>query len=204
MITQLANNPIVAFYVLGGLLLAISVHEFAHAFLADRFGDPTPRLAGRVTLNPLAHLDPLGTLTLILFRFGWGKPVPVNNRYFRNPILDEIQVSLAGPFANLALATLMGLIIRLASSLLPTPLIEFLLVAIQINLVLMVFNLIPIPPLDGSRILRLFVPANVYLFIEQFGLFLLLFIFFLGGGLLTTLFNVTVIPLFQIITGQML
>lgn len=200
MISLLFDNPMVFAFVVIGLVSAITVHEFAHAYLADHFGDPTARRLGRVTLNPLAHLDPLGTLALLLFRFGWGKPVPVNSQYFKQPILDEIQVALAGPFANLAFATLLGIIIRIAS--LPDVLLAAFIFTIQINLVLMIFNLIPIPPLDGSRVLRLFIPPELYQFIEQFGFIILLSLIFLGGNILAELFENTVVPLSEIIIGQ--
>lgn len=199
MFWQLLSDPMSVLFIAIGLLAAITVHEFAHAWLADRFGDPTPRSAGRVTLNPLAHLDPLGTLALILVGFGWGKPVPVNNRHFRQPIIDEIQVALAGPFANLTLSVILGAVLRLFE--LPDLLTLLAVITIQINLVLMVFNLIPIPPLDGSRILRIFLPAELYQFVEQFGFILLLMLFFFGSGVLSLLFEQTVVPLAQILTG---
>ncbi len=199
MVFDLLNNPLAMVAFLAALLAAITIHEFSHAWVADRFGDPTPRLAGRVSLNPLAHLDPIGTMALLLFHFGWGKPVPVNSRYFTNPIWDEIQVSLAGPLANLALAMGAGLIYRIvpAGSLSG----EFLALLVQINIVLLIFNLIPLPPLDGSHLLRILIPDDLYAIIEQFGIFLLIGLFFFGGPLLTRLFEVTVTPLLQIILG---
>lgn len=200
MIFDLADNPIAAIPILLGLLLGITVHEFSHAFLADRLGDPTPRLLGRVTLNPLAHLDPIGTLALLLFRFGWGKPVLVESRNFRHPLTDEIQVSLAGPFANLVLAVGIGLVLRLIP--VSDVVAASAAIVIQINLVLMIFNLLPIPPLDGSRLLALFLPPAVYRVYETYGLIILLALFFLGGPILSQIFFATVIPLTQIITGQ--
>lgn len=200
MLFELINNPINVLIMVVGLLLAITVHEAAHAYLADTFGDPTPRAAGRVTLNPLAHLDPLGTLALLLFRFGWGKPVPVNSRYFARPVSDEIQVALAGPLANLMTAVLLGVLIRLVA--LPELAMAFVTITVQINLVLMIFNLLPIPPLDGSRLLKLLVSAETYLTIERYGLVIVLFIFLFGGPFIGQLFDLTVIPLTQIIIGR--
>lgn len=199
MIFDLIEQPIAFLFLALALILAITVHEFAHAWVADRLGDPTARLAGRVTLNPLAHLDLVGTLALLLFRFGWGKPVPVNDRNFKHPLIDELQVSLAGPFANLALAVATGVIVRLI--ILPELAVIFASLLVQINLVLMVFNLLPIPPLDGSRILKLFLPPELYAMIEQYGVFVILFLFFLGGNLIATLYGATVIPLTDIILG---
>lgn len=200
MLLDALHDPVLFLTLTIGLLAAITVHEFAHAVVADRFGDPTPRLHGRVTLNPLAHLDPIGTLTLLLFRFGWGKPVPVDSRHFNNPLLDEIQVSLAGPLANLALAVAIGFFYRL----IPLPALgrEIAVLVVQMNLVLMIFNLLPIPPLDGSRLLRIILSDSAYAVLEQFGTIILLGIFLIGGNLITQLYTVTVIPLAAIILGS--
>ena len=160
-------------------LLALTVHEFFHAYFADQFGDPTARHMGRLTLNPIAHLDLFGTLLpifLILTRspfvFGWGKPVIVNPNNFKKPKIDNITVSLAGPMSNFGLAVIAGLVIRFAP--LPPALEYFFATVMVINLVFMVFNLIPIPPLDGSKILSLFISESAYLLLQQFGIFLLL------------------------------
>jgi Zn-dependent protease len=127
------------------LLVAITIHEFFHAFIADKLGDPTPRSMGRLSLNPFVHLDPLGTLALFFIRFGWGKPVPIDSYNFKNPRRDEILVSLAGPLSNLLFAVICAIILRF----IPSPIFLYF---IQINLMLGVFNLLPIPPLDGSKI----------------------------------------------------
>src|SRR3989344_4785860 len=109
---SLLTNPIELLFIVPTLLIAITVHEFAHAFSADRLGDPTPRLQGRLTLNPLAHLDPLGTIMLFLVRFGWGKPVQFDPFNLRNPRRDAAIISLAGPLANVVLATISSLNLR--------------------------------------------------------------------------------------------
>jgi Zn-dependent protease len=135
------------------VLVAATVHEYAHAYAAVQLGDPTPRWLGRLTLNPLAHLDPLGTLLLLLVGFGWAKPVPVNPAHFQDPRRGVLLVAVAGPLANVCLLALLGTLYRLGlvpeagwvSSLWSRML--------NVNAVLAEFNLLPIPPLDGSRIL---------------------------------------------------
>ena len=168
---NLLNDPLVAIWVIIALLIAITIHEFSHAWTANFYGDPTAKTMGRMTLNPFAHLDFLGTIFLLLAGFGWGKPVIVNPRNFKNPVLDNIAVSLAGPISNLFLAIILGLILRLVN--LPSTLAILLEVIIFFNLVLMIFNLIPIPPLDGSKILSLFISENVFIQFQQIGIFIL-------------------------------
>jgi Zn-dependent protease len=172
------------------LLIAFTIHELAHAVTADRLGDPTPRRMGRITLNPLAHLDPLGTILLLLAGFGWAKPVMVNPMNFRgNPRTGMAIVAAAGPISNLVMAALGALIVRfgivslneLISGAFPSPGF-FLSVFIQINLILAFFNLIPIPPLDGSKILFAMLPAEwAYRLrpLEQYGFLFLMGIVFL-------------------------
>ncbi len=151
------------------LLTAFPVHEFAHAWTADRFGDDTPRMNGRLTLNPLAHLDPIGTIMMILVGFGWAKPVPINPYVLqRRSSAAPMLVSLAGPMSNLLMAILAAIPFRLglvsiqsiglaSKSILPSfP--QFLLTFIYVNLLLMLFNLIPLFPLDGEKVLEYFLP----------------------------------------------
>jgi Zn-dependent protease len=133
------------------IIIAITVHEFAHALVADRLGDPTPRAHDRLSLNPLKHLDPLGTLALFIFRFGWGKPVPIDHQNLKEPFRDQMFISLAGPASNLILAILLSFSLRLLPF---NPLLfSFFYTLININVVLAVFNLLPFHPLDGSKIL---------------------------------------------------
>ncbi|MDZ7374317.1 MAG: site-2 protease family protein [candidate division KSB1 bacterium] len=151
------------------ILLALTLHEYAHARVADSLGDPTPRLSGRLTLNPLAHLDLVGTILLFVARIGWAKPVPVNPYYFRDPRAGMLYVSLAGPAANLLTALVFGALCRFwgLRSLVPLHggalgILEMMLVlAVYINLVLAAFNLIPVPPLDGSKILAGILGGNI-------------------------------------------
>lgn len=165
------------------VLLSLTVHEFAHAATANALGDPTARWEGRMSLNPLAHLDVFGTLTLIITRrFGWAKPVPVNPAYFKNWRQGMALVGVAGPLANVVLAFIFTLPYRLGIRV-PYYLDLISYFAIIINLGLASFNLIPIPPLDGSRLLLIFLRGkNLYIYqqLEQYGQFILLFLIFTG------------------------
>lgn len=142
--------------------VAISVHEASHALAAYYFGDPTAKLHGRLSLNPLRHLDPLGTILIFLVHFGWGKPVPVNPYNLKNPRRDEAFISLSGPIANFLTAALLALPVKYwlihAVSGWGVFLLTIFAVTISLNLTLMVFNLIPIPPLDGSKVFFAFLP----------------------------------------------
>lgn len=177
------------------LLLALTLHEFAHGMVAYRLGDPTAKRAGRLTLNPLSHLDPIGTLAFFLIKIGWAKPVPVNPVYFRNPRKDMLWVALAGPVTNLALAVASAIVAKavwfiaeivpysaMAEAIL-VPFNQMLIASVWINLVLCIFNFLPIPPLDGSRILTGLLPdrlAASYLQFERFGFILILLLAFTG------------------------
>ena len=132
------------------LVFALVFHEFSHAWVANKLGDPTARYSGRLTLNPLAHLDPFGSLMILFVGFGWAKPVPVDSRYLANPRVDMMKIAIAGPAANLLLAFVGGTIIR--TGLVSGSFTLMLLLFTQINIMLAVFNMIPIPPLDGSQI----------------------------------------------------
>jgi len=185
------------------LLLGITFHEFAHAWTANRLGDPTPRLNGRVTLNPLAHFDPIGgIMTLLaivgLSPIGWGKPVPVNPYYLRYGRRGMMLTSLAGPLSNLVMAFVAALTLRLAWVAAPTGMARALTSSVglwylaynlvTLNVVLAIFNLLPIPPLDGFHILEGLAPPSwdrVLGFLERYGMWILLGLLLLGGvGLL--------------------
>jgi len=170
------------------LIIALTIHEFSHAFVADRFGDTTARNAGRLTLNPLKHLDVFGSLMLLLVGFGWAKPVPVNPYALRRRSDSALMwVSLAGPASNLLLAILAGLVLRFrlvpwtaSGSFLPSA-AEFLFTFLSINLLLMLFNLIPLAPLDGEKVLSFLLPAKMqegFAGIQRYGPILLMVLLF--------------------------
>ncbi len=168
-----------------GLLLALTFHEFSHGMVAYKLGDPTPERAGRLTLNPLAHLDVMGTIALFLFHFGWAKPVPINPHFLRNPKRDMIFIAIAGPAANFILAIIAGIIVKILSTIgqSGTILWYMMVYTMDINVILMAFNLIPIPPLDGSKILFGLTninPRTIYN-LERMGPMILLGIIILGS-----------------------
>lgn len=183
MLGELSTNPLGFLFWIIALVIAITIHEFAHALAAERLGDPTPRLMGRLTLNPLAHLDPLGTIMLLIVRFGWGKPVQFDPFNLRNPRRDSAIISLAGPASNLILATACSILMRLFITF---PLIGVLQPLIVLNVVLAVFNLVPIHPLDGFKIVGGILPeeyARQWAELEGYGMiFLIILILPLGGG----------------------
>lgn len=173
MLQSLYTNPLFFFIWISALLVAITIHEFAHAVAADKLGDPTPRIQGRLTLNPLAHLDPVGTIALILFKFGWGKPVQFDPYNLANPKRDSAIISFAGPMANLILAAALAVFIRLGVGVIILEPFVFL------NVILAIFNLVPIHPLDGGKILVGLIrderkSREIDAFLHQYGLFLLI------------------------------
>lgn len=168
----LLTSPLEFGIYIAALIMALTIHEFSHAYMAQVLGDDTAKLMGRLTLNPLAHLDLWGSILMLLAGFGWGKPVMVNPRKFQNPKFDNLTVSLAGPISNFLLAALVGLIIRFIP--MPDILVMGLSILVFFNLTLMIFNLLPIPPLDGSKILALFMRETTYMYFQQFGFYILL------------------------------
>lgn len=199
------------------LIIAITVHEFSHAYAADLLGDPTPRDQGRITLNPLAHLDPLGSILFVISGFGWGRPVMTNPYNLRSPIRNSMAiVAAAGPFSNLILALLAAIPIRLGvfntfdlpgvSGFLPS-LSSFVGFFVSVNLGLMLFNLIPVPPLDGYKIAMGVLPyemANSLSRIEQYGPMILMLLL-VSGRFGFDIFGFIMRPaqtgLFRLITG---
>jgi Zn-dependent protease len=203
-------------YQMIAFLFAISVHESAHAWTASRCGDQTARMLGRITLNPIRHIDPIGTLVMPIVAaisgftlIGWAKPTPVDPRNFRRPVFDDILTSVAGPISNFIVAT--GALFVLGAIALSSPAGHSIVDAVQegyspdlpnsvftpiamllyelmlINIVLAVFNLIPVPPLDGSHVLRHFLPESARMVYDRIGIFGLLALVYLGGNLLSGL-----------------
>lgn len=171
MISYLLENPFLFFVLLICLVISISIHEFFHAFAAFKLGDSTPKLQGRVTLNPVSHIDPLGLAAIVFFGFGWGRPVEYDIYNLRNPKRDVLIISIVGPLSNLVLAFLCFLIISFFGDL------GFLKILLQLNLVLFVFNLIPVFPLDGFNVVRGLLPYNLaYRWgeLEPYGIFILI------------------------------
>jgi len=188
-----------------GLALAVILHEVAHGYAALRLGDPTAQLAGRLTLNPIKHVDLWGTIIIPIlsgFRFGWAKPVPVNYYNLRNGKYGPVLVALAGPATNLVLMAIFGLATRFAPSTTALPVLFFYIALV--NGWLMFFNLIPIPPLDGSKILYLFLDRrpDIIQWLEQYSFFILIAILVFGRGLLTAFVAPPTAALLRFFTGM--
>jgi Zn-dependent protease len=178
-------DPLAFVLIALSLIGAISMHEYAHALAADLQGDRFPRAMGRLTPNPVRHLDPLGTLCLFLVGFGWGKPVEFRPQALSSRRFGPAIVALAGPMMNLLLATVGGLVYWGLGSPSPTDTTGlFLLVFFSINVILAVFNLLPLPPLDGSRLLTIFLPPSrqhIVFWLDRYGFLILLALVFFGG-----------------------
>jgi len=189
------------------VLFSITVHEVCHGYAAYMLGDPTAKLAGRLTLNPIKHIDIVGMLVLFITRMiGWAKPVPVDPRYFKNPRKDMMWVSLAGPASNLVLAFLFALVFKLVGGLLAAsylyPLAYMIQITIMINVGLAIFNLIPIPPLDGSHILEGLLPHDMAVtyarVVTPYGFIILLVLIF------TRVVDIVIFPIIRAIVGILL
>ncbi|MGH2774649.1 MAG: site-2 protease family protein [Actinomycetota bacterium] len=184
-------EPLAFFMLALSLVLSLSLHEFAHAFVADLQGDRLPRAMGRVTINPVRHLDPLGTLLLLLVGFGWAKPVEFRPSALRSRRFGAALVALAGPMMNLLLAFVGFVGLRVTGfdpfttqGGLTGQVATFWIFFATINIFLAVFNLIPLPPLDGSRLLTIFLPPsrqNIIYFLDKYGFFILLGLLLFGG-----------------------
>lgn len=196
LISLLFSEPMFFLTWVLAIVVGITVHEFSHALAATLLGDSTPRSMGRLSLNPLAHLDPLGTVMLLLVGFGYGKPVQFDPTQLRNPRIGSAIVGAAGPISNLLMVAFFGLCLRFFSYEVGLPegnlLLQFLVNLIQINVVLMVFNLFPIPPLDGSKVLFAILPRSLDRFktmLEHYGPWILLGLLIFGRGIFSSIFS---------------
>lgn len=192
---KLFENPIEFLLWVLAVIVALTVHEFSHGFTAKLQGDPTAELEGRVTLNPLAHIDWMGFLLLVVVGFGWAKPTPFNPYNLKYKRFGPALVALAGPISNISAAIIISLVlvvVNLFYPLEPTNLmVVFFALIIYINILLAIFNLIPIPPLDGSKILYSIVGVkrpDIIMFMERYGIWILLLLIFFGGSLISRAF----------------
>jgi len=178
------------------ILLSLTVHEFSHGWTANKLGDPTAELRGRLTLNPIAHLDVLGTILMFVVGFGWAKPVPINAMNFKDPKKGTMLVAIAGPLSNLATAVVAGIFLHymipnvltgeIAAGSIYSIVVIILVLALVYGIALAVFNMIPIPPLDGSRVMYAVLPDKLlyaYSKFERYGVLLLFALFIFGGGI---------------------
>ena len=198
------------FAVFEGLILIFSIviHEVSHGYMAERLGDPTARLAGRLTLNPLVHIDPLGSIILPLLTFfttgtvfGWAKPVPYNPYNLRNGRRGELMVAFAGPLSNLSIAVIFSILIRIGTAYgtFGDSAIQIFAVVVLVNIALAIFNLIPIPPLDGSKILFSLLPlhySGIRTFLERYSLILIIGLLFFWSSI-----SIVAVYVFQLLTG---
>ncbi len=212
MLLQLLQSSPLTFAIVAGVLLySLALHELGHAWVADRMGDKTARNLGRVTLNPLKHLDPIGTLLLLVVGFGWAKPVPIQPSNFRNYRVGMFWVSIAGILVNLTLAVIALMILAALGTNLGNlrgiasdPLRYGLFVAAQINVVLAVFNLLPVPPLDGSKILQAFLPRaaqQAMWQLERYGFLIVILVITVFREQVYGLINWVTVSLMSVILG---
>lgn len=210
MINYLFSDPLVFVIYFVSLLVAIDIHEFSHAFVADYLGDPTPRLQGRLKLDPRVHIDNIGMLFLLLFGFGWGKPVEFDPYNLKNPRKDAGIISIAGPISNLLLALILSIILRLFIFLqlnfLTTIGIMILAPIIKMNIVLGVFNILPIHPLDGFKIVGAILPedqAKEWYSLQRYGIiFLIIMILPLFSG--SSMLDKVLIPMVTFVSNLFL
>lgn len=196
LIQTLFNDPILFVLWIAAVIIALTVHEFSHALLGKLQGDPTAELEGRLTLNPLSHIDWIGFALLVFVGFGWAKPTPFNPYNLKRRKLGSALIALAGPISNMLIVLVIGaalaLVVRVTDMQATNLMIRFFLLLLEVNIILAVFNLVPIPPLDGSRLLTSLIGdryPEVVMTLDRYGTFFLIALVFLGGGILSTVFN---------------
>jgi len=206
------NSILNMILMIPGMLIAFTFHEYAHALVADKLGDKTPRFQGRLTLNPIAHIDPIGFIAVLIFSFGWAKPVQTNPSAYKNYYKDDLKVSLAGPISNflvaIVLALILGLYVRFAYGVLPSALsgvlFSMMRFALVININIGLFNLIPIPGLDGFSLLRDLSPKTFYRFEEkfyQYQMLIMLALIFVGGRIIQVPAGIIINGLLSLASG---
>ena len=188
MLISLLQTAPLTFVILAVILMfSLAWHELGHAWVANRVGDPTAKNLGRITLNPLNHLDPLGSILILVVGFGWAKPVPIQPNNFHNLRSGLFWVSIAGVLVNFIVAVVCLMLVKYAGGAMSTIAQNALLMAARINILLVIFNLIPIPPLDGSKIVQAFAPASWWrpmMQLERYGFFIIIAIVYLSGNVL--------------------
>lgn len=211
-ISLLLSEPILFFAWLAAIVIAITIHEFSHAAMAYALGDPTAKNMGRLTLNPLAHMDIWGTLLLLFAGFGWGKPVPFNPYNLKSHRMGSALVAMAGPLSNIVMVVIFSLVLRFLYPVLGLSesnyLFQFLFVLITLNAVLAIFNLIPVPPLDGSKLLFAFLPPsmeNVKIFLTQYGFMILIGLIFIdnftGLSIFGSIYQIILNVVYKLVLG---
>lgn len=205
LISLLFSNPLAFFIIAFGIVLALTIHEYAHARAADSLGDPTPRSQGRLTLDPRSHLDPLGTIALLFLGFGWGRPVQFDPYNLRDPRRDSALIALAGPASNILFAIVLSLLIRFVPTLgIASTIFAILL---KMNVALAIFNLVPIFPLDGEKILGGLLSPDLYgefaAIMNQYGtIILVLMLLPIAGG--SSPISLLISPVVSFVTGLLL
>ena len=197
-------EPQIIVLLIPALVFSLSFHEFAHAWMAYRLGDSTAANMGRLTLNPISHLDPVGSIALLLMGFGWAKPVPVDTRYLQNPKEDMVKVAAAGPISNIILAIIAALALRIlfSTGLITNSIKTFFIIFMQINITLAVFNLLPVSPLDGSQILSPFLEkkfgSDIVWKMQLYGPRILFFIILFSMVTDIHIFSFIITPIFNL------